>query len=118
VRRGARLTRRLIHRRLLTKPTPPHRTARTLRSQPPTPTAALNAPARRSHPAHPSRPSPARPPGKFLRDNCPNYLREANFAMLKEGAVERLTVSTNFFMDELKARIYTKVSSRQQCKGC
>ncbi len=38
--------------------------------------------------------------------------------MLKEGAVERLTVSTNFFMDELKARIYTKVSSRQQCKGC
>ncbi|KAG2493304.1 hypothetical protein HYH03_008440 [Edaphochlamys debaryana] len=47
--------------------------------------------------------------GKFLRDNCPTYLREQAFAQLKSGAVERLTVATNFFMEELKARTYTKV---------
>ncbi|EFJ43864.1 hypothetical protein VOLCADRAFT_83033 [Volvox carteri f. nagariensis] len=47
--------------------------------------------------------------GKFLRDNCPTYLREAGFAALKGGLVENLTVSTNFFMEELKARTYTKV---------
>lgn len=47
--------------------------------------------------------------GKFLRDNCPTYLREAAFQQLKAGGVDRLTVATNFFMDELKARTYTKV---------
>lgn len=47
--------------------------------------------------------------GKFLRDNCPTYLREQAFSELKAGGVQRLTVATNFFMDELKARIYTKV---------
>jgi betaine lipid synthase len=48
--------------------------------------------------------------GKFLRDNCPNYLREASFAKLKAGAIEGLTVATGTFLGELNARIYTKVS--------
>ncbi|KAJ9529578.1 hypothetical protein QJQ45_013915 [Haematococcus lacustris] len=47
--------------------------------------------------------------GKFLRDNCPSYLKEAGFRQLKAGAIERLTVATGTFMDELKARMYTKV---------
>lgn len=53
--------------------------------------------------------------GKFLRDNCPTYLREQAFSELKAGGVQRLTVATNFFMDELKARIYTKVSQGKMC---
>ncbi|MEW5303500.1 MAG: hypothetical protein WDW38_001833 [Sanguina aurantia] len=47
--------------------------------------------------------------GKFLRDNCPSYLNESNFRMLKAGAVENLTVATGTFIGELRARIYTKV---------
>eukprot|EP00195_Chlamydomonas_chlamydogama_P005703 CAMPEP_0202899678 /NCGR_PEP_ID=MMETSP1392-20130828/7850_1 /ASSEMBLY_ACC=CAM_ASM_000868 /TAXON_ID=225041 /ORGANISM="Chlamydomonas chlamydogama, Strain SAG 11-48b" /LENGTH=653 /DNA_ID=CAMNT_0049585927 /DNA_START=166 /DNA_END=2127 /DNA_ORIENTATION=- len=47
--------------------------------------------------------------GKFLRDNCPAYLREANFAKLKAGDIDKLTVATGTFLDELRARKYTKV---------
>ncbi|GAX75478.1 hypothetical protein CEUSTIGMA_g2921.t1 [Chlamydomonas eustigma] len=47
--------------------------------------------------------------GKFLRDNCPSYLREANFNKLKAGIIDRLTVATGTFLDELKARKYSKV---------
>lgn len=36
--------------------------------------------------------------------------------MLKAGAIDRLVVATNFFQEELKARIYTKVS-RGRCAG-
>ncbi|GFH11752.1 uncharacterized protein HaLaN_07305, partial [Haematococcus lacustris] len=50
--------------------------------------------------------------GKFLRDNCPSYLKEAGFRQLKAGAIERLTVATGTFMDELKARMYTKHGPR------
>jgi hypothetical protein len=49
--------------------------------------------------------------GKFLRDNCPSYLREANFNKLKAGIIDRLTVATGTFLDELKARKYSKVLS-------
>ena len=47
--------------------------------------------------------------GRFARDNCPTYLQPEAFSMLKAGAVDRLTVSSNFFLDELRARTYTKV---------
>jgi hypothetical protein len=47
--------------------------------------------------------------GRFLRDNCPSYLREDNFNRLKDGLINRLTISTGFFLDELRARKYTKV---------
>lgn len=47
--------------------------------------------------------------GHFLRDNCPSYLKEENFAKLKAGMIGGLEVVTGTFMDELKARKYTKV---------
>lgn len=47
--------------------------------------------------------------GHFLRDNCPSYLREENFNRLKDGLINRLTISTRFFLDELRARKYSKV---------
>lgn len=47
--------------------------------------------------------------GKFLRDNCPSYLKEANFNVLKAGAIDRLTVCTGTFMGELMSRKYTKI---------
>jgi betaine lipid synthase len=50
--------------------------------------------------------------GHFLRDNCPSYLREENFNRLKDGLINRLTISTGFFLDELRARKYTKVCVR------
>lgn len=49
--------------------------------------------------------------GHFLRDNCPSYLREDNFNRLKEGLINRLTISTGFFLDELRARKYSKVGT-------
>lgn len=47
--------------------------------------------------------------GHFKRDNCPSYLREENFNRLKDGLINRLTISTCFFLDELRARKYSKV---------
>jgi hypothetical protein len=47
--------------------------------------------------------------GKFPRDNCPSYLRKDNFAALQSGLIERLTISTRFFLDELRARKFTRV---------
>jgi len=47
--------------------------------------------------------------GHFLRDNCPSYLREENFNRLKDGLINRLTISSGFFLDELRARKYSKV---------
>jgi betaine lipid synthase len=47
--------------------------------------------------------------GRFLRDNCPSYLKEANFAILKSGKIDGLTVATGTFMGELRTRKYTKV---------
>jgi betaine lipid synthase len=47
--------------------------------------------------------------GHFLRDNCPSYLKEENFNRLKDGLLNRLTISTCFFLDELRARKYSKV---------
>jgi hypothetical protein len=47
--------------------------------------------------------------GHFLRDNCPSYLREAEFSRLHGGAINRLTIASGFFLDELRARKYTKV---------
>ncbi len=47
--------------------------------------------------------------GKFLRDNCPAYLRQEHYAALRGGLLERLTISTRFFLDELRARKYTRV---------
>eukprot|EP01025_Chloroclados_australasicus_P048612 TRINITY_DN5514_c0_g1_i2.p1 TRINITY_DN5514_c0_g1~~TRINITY_DN5514_c0_g1_i2.p1 ORF type:complete len:667 (-),score=70.82 TRINITY_DN5514_c0_g1_i2:573-2573(-) len=47
--------------------------------------------------------------GKFIKENCPNYLKEDNFKMLKDGAIERLSVVTGTFMAELTARKYNKV---------
>jgi betaine lipid synthase len=47
--------------------------------------------------------------GHFLRDNCPSYLREAEFSRLHGGLINRLTIASGFFLDELRARKYTKV---------
>lgn len=47
--------------------------------------------------------------GHFLRDNCPSYLIEDNYNRLHNGLVNQLTISTGFFLDELRARKYTKV---------
>ena len=47
--------------------------------------------------------------GHFLRDNCPSYLTPAGFAELQRGAIERLSIASGFFMQELRARKYTKV---------
>lgn len=49
--------------------------------------------------------------GRFLRDNCPSYLREENFNRLKDGLLNRLTISTGFFLEELRARKYSKVGA-------
>jgi len=49
--------------------------------------------------------------GRFLRDNCPAFLRRENAARLKssEGLLDRLTVASGYFLDELNARTYDKV---------
>ncbi|KAF6256794.1 hypothetical protein COO60DRAFT_1656840 [Scenedesmus sp. NREL 46B-D3] len=47
--------------------------------------------------------------GHFLRDNCPSYLRETEFSRLHGGLINRLTIASGFFLDELRARKYTKV---------
>lgn len=52
--------------------------------------------------------------GHFLRDNCPSYLREENFNRLKDGLLNRLTISTGFFLEELRARKYSKVGGCNQ----
>lgn len=54
--------------------------------------------------------------GHFLRDNCPSYLREENYNRLHNGVINNLTISTGFFLEELRARKYTKV--RTLCKCC
>jgi betaine lipid synthase len=47
--------------------------------------------------------------GHFLRDNCPSYLVEDSYNRLHNGLINQLTISTGFFLDELRARKYTKV---------
>jgi betaine lipid synthase len=47
--------------------------------------------------------------GRFARGNCPSYLSPRGFASLQAGAIDRLTISSGFFQDELRARMYTKV---------
>jgi betaine lipid synthase len=48
--------------------------------------------------------------GRFLRDNCPAFLKEDNAKRLvREGLLDRLTVASGFFLDELEARLYDKV---------
>jgi betaine lipid synthase len=48
--------------------------------------------------------------GRFLRDNCPAFLRAENAARLKEEKLlDRLTVASGYFLDELNARTYDKV---------
>lgn len=47
--------------------------------------------------------------GHFTRDNCPSYLTQEGFARLQGGLIERLTISSGFFQDELAARTYSKV---------
>ncbi|CAD7703949.1 unnamed protein product [Ostreobium quekettii] len=47
--------------------------------------------------------------GRYNKESCPEYLKEANFERLKAGLLANLTISTGFFNDELKARKYTKV---------
>eukprot|EP00878_Enallax_costatus_P047163 GHUV01057583.1.p1 GENE.GHUV01057583.1~~GHUV01057583.1.p1 ORF type:complete len:154 (+),score=39.11 GHUV01057583.1:659-1120(+) len=47
--------------------------------------------------------------GHFLRENCPSYLLEHNYNKLHDGLIQQLTISTRFFLDELRARKYTKV---------
>lgn len=47
--------------------------------------------------------------GRFSRDCCPNYLKEASFKALKGGLIDRLTISTSFFLTELRKRKYSKI---------
>lgn len=47
--------------------------------------------------------------GHFTPNNCPAYLKEANFARLKAGVIDRLTVATGTFLGELRSRKYSKV---------
>jgi betaine lipid synthase len=47
--------------------------------------------------------------GKFIKENCPSYLKPDNFKMLKDGAVSKLEVVTGTFMEALMSRKYTKV---------
>ena len=47
--------------------------------------------------------------GRFLRDNCPSFLKAENAAKLKAGLVDGLTVASGYFLDELCARQYDKV---------
>jgi betaine lipid synthase len=47
--------------------------------------------------------------GHFSKDNCPSYLEKANFEALKAGAIDRLTIMTSTFMEQLCARTFTKV---------
>eukprot|EP00983_Pelagomonas_calceolata_P082840 1156027-Pelagomonas_calceolata.AAC.7 len=48
--------------------------------------------------------------GHFLKDNCPAYLKEPAFRQLKAGLIDRLTVETSTFLDELRSRKYTKAA--------
>ena len=47
--------------------------------------------------------------GRFTRDNCPAYLRDADFRALKAGGTARLDVRTGTFLDALRSAKFTKV---------
>jgi betaine lipid synthase len=48
--------------------------------------------------------------GRFLRDNCPAFLKKENAEKLKTRLAEGgLTVASGYFLDELNARLYDKV---------
>lgn len=47
--------------------------------------------------------------GKYSKDCCPAYLKEENFLKLKQGLIDNLIISTDYFMNELHNRKYDKV---------
>ena len=47
--------------------------------------------------------------GRFLRDNCPAYLRPDAVKMLRDGATKRLHVVTGTFLDALRSDRFSKV---------
>ena len=47
--------------------------------------------------------------GQFTKDNCPSYLKEDNFEVLKAGPIDNLSIATSTFMEQLTARTFTKV---------
>ena len=56
--------------------------------------------------------------GRFTRDNCPSYLQPANFAALKDGLIDNLTIVTGTFMEQLSSRTYTKVTLVDTLHSC
>ena len=46
--------------------------------------------------------------GRFLRDNCPTYLKPDSFKQLKAGGTGRLDVRTGTFLDALRSDHFTK----------
>jgi betaine lipid synthase len=47
--------------------------------------------------------------GCYSKDCCPSYLKEDNFHKLKNGLLDNLVISTDYFMNELCKRKYDKV---------
>ena len=47
--------------------------------------------------------------GKYSKDCCPAYLKEESFVLLKNGLIDNLVISTDYFMSELHKRKYDKV---------
>jgi len=47
--------------------------------------------------------------GMYSKINCPAYLKLNNYLKLRDGRLQKLTISTNTFIDELKSREYSKV---------
>lgn len=47
--------------------------------------------------------------GRFARDNCPSFLRQDNFEILKASNLDQLSIFSGTFMEALSQRTYTKV---------
>lgn len=56
--------------------------------------------------------------GHFTKHNCPAYLKQDNFKLLKDGAIDKLSVESGTFFDALSKKKYTKVILMDHVDWC
>jgi betaine lipid synthase len=47
--------------------------------------------------------------GRYTKECCPAYLKQENFNALKDGLIDNIRISSDFFLNELRQRKYDKV---------
>jgi len=47
--------------------------------------------------------------GEYTTSNCPAYITKEGYNTLRDGRLSKLVISTNYFIDELKLRMYDKI---------